>query len=99
MKPNIPKAEAIADLRAELKPGDTVYTVLRHVSSSGMYRAIDLYTLRCVEGKVSKRWLSYWAAAALEERFDERREAIGVSGAGMDMGWHLVYQLSSALFP
>jgi hypothetical protein len=37
------KAEAIVHLREVLKPGDTVYTVLRHVSRSGMSRNIDLY--------------------------------------------------------
>ena len=34
------KAEALARLREWLKPGDTVYTILEHVSSSGMSRAI-----------------------------------------------------------
>lgn len=34
--------EAIAELRKLLKPGATVYTILRHVSSSGMFRVIDL---------------------------------------------------------
>lgn len=34
--------EAADKLRAMLKPGDTVYTVLRHVSSNGMFRVIDL---------------------------------------------------------
>lgn len=34
--------EAKADLLKLLKPGDTVYTILRHVSSSRMYRVIDL---------------------------------------------------------
>ena len=33
--------EAIANLREILKPGDTVYTILRHVSKSGMSRVID----------------------------------------------------------
>ena len=34
------QAEAIARLREWIKPGDTVYTILDHVSSSGMSRAI-----------------------------------------------------------
>lgn len=36
------EAEARANLLKLLKPGDTVYTVLKHVSSSGMSRVIDL---------------------------------------------------------
>jgi hypothetical protein len=36
------KAEALASLRKMLKPGQTVYTVLRKRSASGMSRVIDL---------------------------------------------------------
>uniref|UniRef100_A0AB74UFV0 Uncharacterized protein n=1 Tax=Caulobacter phage BL57 TaxID=3348355 RepID=A0AB74UFV0_9VIRU len=36
------QAEAVASLRKLLKPGDSVYCILRHVSSSGMLRVIDL---------------------------------------------------------
>lgn len=36
------RADACAELRKLLKPGDTVYTVLKHCSSSGMMRVIDL---------------------------------------------------------
>ena len=80
-------------LRELLKPGDTIHTVLRHVSQSGMYRAIDLYIIRDSEAT----WLSSYAAPFLEG-FDEKREACRASGAGMDMGFHLVYNLSMYLF-
>lgn len=36
------RAEAVAELKKLLKPGATVWTVLRHASSSGMFRVIDL---------------------------------------------------------
>jgi hypothetical protein len=39
---NSERSEAIAQLRKLLKPGDTVYTILRHCSASGMSRVIDL---------------------------------------------------------
>jgi len=84
-------------LKKYLKPGDTLYTVLRHVSKSGMYRAIDCYSIKCVKGKVEKQWLSYLVAKAIRERFDERWEAIGVSGGGMDMGYYLMMGLSYTL--
>lgn len=42
--------EAIAKLREWIKPGDTVYTILDHVSSSGMSRAIRV-VLPYVAGK------------------------------------------------
>lgn len=37
------RLEAIEHLRTMIKPGDTVHTVLRHVSKSGMTRGIDVY--------------------------------------------------------
>lgn len=77
-----------------LKPGDTVYTILRHVSRSGMYRAIDLYKLE--DGHPI--WLSGYASKLLEG-FDNRHEACKASGCGMDMGFHLVHNLGYALFP
>jgi hypothetical protein len=83
-----------ARLRELVKPGDTVYTVLRHVSRSGMYRAIDLYLLKDND----RVWLSAMAAPLLEG-FDQRHEACKASGCGMDMGFHLVHNLASALYP
>ena len=80
-------------LRELLAPGDTIRTVLKHVSRSGMYRVIDLYTIRDNE----PIWLSSYAAPFLEG-FDERHEGCKASGAGMDMGFHLVYNLSYHLF-
>jgi len=87
------QAEALEQLR-DLKPGETVFTFLKHVSRSGMYRAIDLYIIR----ENTPRRIS-WSAAALCEGYDDRHEAAKASGCGMDMGFHLVYNLSSRLFP
>lgn len=80
-------------LRELLKPGDTVYTILRHVSNSGMSRRIDLYIFR--DNK--PYYLTYWAAEALGEKVN-KKGGIVVGGCGMDMGFHLVYNLSMALF-
>lgn len=89
------KQEAIETLREMLKPGDTVYTVLRHVARSGMSRQIDCYVM---EDNLP-RWISRTVATACGFTFDQKREAIRVGGCGMDMGFHLVYSLSSVLFP
>lgn len=45
MKTNTEKAEALATLKKHLKRGATVYTVLRSVSSTGMSRTLDVYTI------------------------------------------------------
>jgi hypothetical protein len=89
------KKEAIAailqPLRDILKPGDTVYCVLRHVSRSGMRREISLFTkgMQCIDGL---------AARALGCRRGKRGGLV-VTGCGMDMGFHLVYNLGWRLFP
>ena len=96
------RAEWTTDMRATLPPGSTVYTIIRNVSASGMTRSIDAYALTADpddSGRIVKRWLSYRAAAILGWPYDERRECVKVGGAGMDMGFHLVYTLSSHLYP
>jgi hypothetical protein len=87
------KAEALENLRAILKAGDTVYTVLRHVSSSGMSRRIDLYVVRDNE----PRYLTGSVARLLDYR-QHNDGGVIVSGCGMDMGFHVVYELSRVLF-
>lgn len=75
-----------------LKKGDTVFTVLRHVSRSGMQRRIDLYTFQ----DSKKIYLTgYYALMRGEET---PRDGYKVGGCGMDMGFHLVHGLSYRLF-
>lgn len=90
--------EALARLREWLKPGDTVHTVLRHVSRSGMQREISLLHTSCENGEPVTRDLTYNASRALGERIG-KRDGIVMGGCGMDMGFALVYSLSSELFP
>jgi hypothetical protein len=85
---------AIAELRETLKPGTTVYTVLRHVSRSGMSRDIDVYAMEDNE----PRRITWSVAQATGIRYDRKAEALKVGGCGMDMGFHVVYNLSRALY-
>ena len=75
----------------------TVYTVLRHVSQSGMSRDISLKTVE--DGQI--RDITYTVAIALGEKPKDKngQRVIRVNGCGMDMGFHLVYSLSSVLYP
>lgn len=86
--------ECRAKLIEILKPGDTVYTVLRHISSNGMQRRIDLYVVR--DGAL--RYLSGYAADLLDMRRHDQG-GIVVRGCGMDEGFELVYNLGAALWP
>lgn len=74
-----------------------VYTILRHVSSSGMSRDISLKMV----GKDGRLWdITYLAAKATGETCRDRhgQNVIRVSGCGMDMGFHLVSGLSWTLY-
>lgn len=86
--------EAAEDLKKFLKPGDTVYTVLRHRASNGMSRRIDCYVMEDNQ----PRWITRLVARACGFRFNEKHEALVVGGCGMDMGFHVVYTLSRVLF-
>lgn len=94
--------ESFKQLDRILPPGSTVYTVLRHVSKSGMTRHIDCYAFKVSnDGKgVDKLYLSYHVAKLLGYPIADvwgRNEGIKVSGCGMDMGFSLVHSLSYAL--
>jgi hypothetical protein len=81
------------DLRAVLAPGDTVHSVLRHVSASGMSRRIDFYALK----SGVPVWLSGYMAGLLSYKI-HRQGGLVVQGCGMDMGFHVVCGLSFKLF-
>lgn len=87
--------ELLQTLRENIKPGQTVYTILRHVSASGMSRDISVITIAS-DGSV-RQW-DYAVAKVLGYSL-AKREGVRVSGCGMDMGFHLVYALGRALWP
>jgi hypothetical protein len=88
------REEAKDKLRQWIKPGDTVHTILRHVSRSGMLREIGIVLLK--DG--TDLHPNYLVAKALGERVG-KRDGIVVGGCGMDMGFHIVYNLSHTLWP
>jgi hypothetical protein len=92
------KQEAIEQLKKLVKEGDTVYTILRHVSRSGMSRGIDLYAI--IDNQ--PRWITGYAGKAMDRPQSEKdwreQRGIRINGCGMDMGFALVYDLASSLF-
>ncbi|MDE1868334.1 MAG: hypothetical protein KGI08_11590 [Thaumarchaeota archaeon] len=82
------------DLRKFLKPGDTVYCNLKHVSRSGMYRVINLFIIKDNQPRSID-----WLASQLLEGYDNNHEGCKAGGCGMDMGFHLVYNLGYSLYP
>mgnify|MGYP001559392942 CR=1 FL=1 len=89
------KTEALESLHESLKPGDTVYTILRRVSRSGMSRSISLL----VSTEDGPYEITHLAVRAGLGTFDRDNDGVKVVGCGMDMGFHLVYHLSYTMFP
>lgn len=85
---------AIETLHEWLEPGDTVYTVLRHVSRSGMMRHISLF----IHYDNGVKDITYFAARAMDDKMADNG-GIKISGCGMDMGFELVYRLGYTLWP
>ncbi len=89
--------QAVEAIKKVLKPGDTVYCVIRRVSRSGMSRDIDFFALEINDdGKPSLRFLSGYIAKILGLKRSSG-DGLVIHGAGMDMGFHVVYELSGAL--
>jgi len=86
----VEQADAIEKMRVMFPHGSTARLVLRHVSRSGMSRSIG------VIGPDDEN-VSGLVAIALDWPRDHKNGGIKVTGCGMDMGFHLVYVLSSVL--
>ncbi len=91
---DLQRQDDIEALRKEFPIGGVVHTVLRHVSKSGMTRAISVVA---VSGGESYD-LSYRVARVLGYKIDPRWGGLKVGGSGMDMGYHVAYSLSRALY-
>ena len=89
------KMEAKERLLEILKPGATIYTVLKHVSASGMSRSIQLKIVQ--NGDICD--ITYPAARAMGDKIDPKNGGIKIGGCGMDMGFALVYNLGRVLWP
>lgn len=93
------RAEAIERLREWIKPGDTVYTILDHVSASGMSRDIRVVIPQAdADGKIDFIHPNHAIQVALGLRRASKGDGVRVGGCGMDMGFHLVYELSHVLY-
>lgn len=80
---------AMEELRETFPRGSEVPLILRHVSKSGMLRSISP-----LDGLDD---VSYLVARALDLKTDRDRGGVKVGGCGMDMGFHLVYELAYVL--
>lgn len=100
------RAEAIVELKALLPEGATVYSIVRSVARSGMSREISFlifanspYAQRVpAEPAISPMYLSPLFSMVLGWGMSKSdRAAIKVQGCGMDMCFHTLDRVRSAL--
>ena len=92
------KKEAIDILKSIIKKDDVLYTQLNHVSQSGMMRHISIKYIKNnkpmdITGYIAEA--NDWKEA--KNRFGGYN-GIKVGGCGMDMGFHVIYNISKTLF-
>ena len=73
-----------------LSDTDTIYTVLRSVSKSGLSRSISFYVVDNNKEIVN---INYYIKTLLGYKFNKTRDGLIVKGGGMDMGFHVVHTL------
>ncbi|MEM4203739.1 MAG: hypothetical protein QXS54_06690 [Candidatus Methanomethylicaceae archaeon] len=86
--------QAIEKLKELIKPGMKIYTVLRHVSQSGMTRWISVFVcnekgIHCIDSLVTDAGIG---------KLSYKYGGIKVKGYGTDMGFAIVNSLSYKLF-
>ncbi len=99
-KQNAERQTAIESLRKIIKPGDTVYTILDHVSRSGMSRNIRVVVPYTDDDGAVGHWHpNYNVGLAIDARRAKNGDGLVMGGCGMDMGFSLVSNLSAVLYP
>lgn len=95
------KQEAIKRLQELLPVGTTVYTILQHVSKSGMSRSITsvIPVKDDATGELRIQQIDYLVKKVLDLPFDNRNGGLKISGCGMDMGYAIVHQLGCVMYP
>ena len=88
------KEEARISLMQIIKPGDTLYTILRHVSSSGMSRNISVIKI----GSKGEKYHLDWSVSRVLGYPLAKSEGVKIGGCGMDMGFAIINSLSYALY-
>jgi hypothetical protein len=85
------KAHAL-DIVGQLDKGDTIYGIVKSVSSSGMSRTIKFYTI-----KDNRPMFLSWSIGQLLGYKLREDGTLRVSGVGMDMIFKIVYDLGAVV--
>ena len=67
---------------------DTIYSIINHVSRSGMTRHISFFKIVNNE----PQYINHEINKLLDYKFNKNYNSLVVGGCGMDMAFHVVYQ-------
>ena len=87
------REEAIKILKEHIKPSDTLYTQLEHVTKSGMTRYIRVRQIKDDYPYDFTGLVWHWTGSTVTDTTPSRLEAVA------DMGFHLIYSLGRVLWP
>ncbi len=94
------RQESIDYLLKVLGKSHHVYTAIKHVSSSGMTRHISCYA--AIKDQYTKHPgivdITWHVGRVLDYKRNRSNGGLVVGGCGMDMGFHVVYTLSSYMY-
>ena len=76
-------------LMHELRPNETIYSIIRHVSNSGMTRHISFFRVK----NENIYWITHDIHKLLGYKMNKYYDAIVVRGCGMDMAFSVVNNL------
>lgn len=91
---DIQQKESLTVLKKILVPNDTIYGVVRKVSSSGLSRIVEFYAIK----QDKPILISYHIANVLEFVYNRKKNGVVIKGCGMDMCWDTVCRVSWQLF-
>lgn len=86
-------------LRKMLRPGTEVYARMTHCSTSGMSRHFAILVIaKAYDGRKIIRNISGMVSTVLGLKWNGD-DTVTIGGAGMDMGFAIVYALGRELYP
>ena len=96
----IKQKEARKEILKILGSNNNVYTTVKHVSSSGMLRHIDVIAIKNNKPIILNWYIEKMGLYKRAKSYDSKNaNSLRVCGCGMDMGFAVVYNLASALYP
>lgn len=91
------RKDAVWELQKMLRPGQTIYTILRHVSRSGMMWRVSVVVVQ--DGRIRQIDRLVATATGLKLAEGRGKEGIRAGGCGGDAGFGVVYDLARVLYP